>query len=112
MTKFLEKTEANFPSWKAAGITAGLTVSILAKVTPPDVPKADWVKIVAEEEASDCSSDPVLANTNPWDPLTLNADAPPLSNPPSPNNWASAEDDTVVDPPATEVYDINGVVDL
>jgi hypothetical protein len=35
-----EKILANFPSWYAGGITAGLTVLILAKVNPLVVPKA------------------------------------------------------------------------
>ena len=78
-------------------------MSILANVTPPEVPKADWVKIVADEEASDCSFDPVFQKVQLCEPLTLKADAPPLSNPPNPNNSESADEDTVVEPPATEV---------
>ena len=40
----------NLPSWKAAGITAGFTVFILANVTPFEVPNDVLVNVSVDDE--------------------------------------------------------------
>ena len=85
-TKFLLNTDANFPSWNAAGITAGLTVLILAKVTPLEVPKESWVNITADAEVEVVALEPVLEKVQLCDPLTLKSVAPPLVKLPKPNS--------------------------
>jgi hypothetical protein len=76
-------------------------VLILAKVNPLVVPKALLESSLWDEEIAVTVS-VLLSEKNQLDaPETLNCVGPPLVNNPNPNNWASAEEETIVDPPAT-----------
>ena len=88
---------ANLPSWKASGIKA-FPVDIFPMVKPLEVPAPVLDKIPLDWEVE--VEIPLLLFSN------LKLVEPDTSNweliEPNPNNWTSAEDDTVVEPAATE----------
>ena len=76
---------------------------ILATVKPLEVPNESCVKVTVDAEVSVWVPLLLLLNLNAWVPFTWNSLALPLLKVPNPNNCASADDCTDVEPPATDV---------
>ena len=77
---------------------------IFASVNPADVPNVELLKISPEDEVSVGVFDSLSKNTHWCEPLTLNSVPFPLVSNPNPNNCASADELTIVEPAATDVY--------
>ena len=77
---------------------------IFAKLTPLVVPAPVCVIIWFELDVAVSVFALLSLNLNVNEPDTLNDVGVPLLNNPNPNNWASADDETVVEPAATLVY--------